>query len=990
MSSGESPVAGQRRIPSRRKSQVALGVVAALVVVVFSFGGFVAGLLTDSWWFRDLGHHSVWTKRIFTTALLFAVGVVVSGLLGTLIAATVTRSTPINPPDEGAARLRLLVGGRPRSLRGAGVGALVLLMAPALAGNTSTVLLLVNGDAGVGPKDPLFGRPLGFYFFVLPFLRALTGWLLALLAVSILAALVAAYLVGAWRPGRRGGELPSGLRRLVGGLAAAWFVLRGIGYLLDRWSLVSSGRGYVDGPGATDLRTRLPGLAVLAGVAFVVAVIIVIGTVRRDIVPSVVGGLAWLIVAVVVLQVVPRAYNQIEVRPNSPGIERQPIQRNVNATRAAYGLSTIDTRDLDVAPSESVEEAPALAAELTANARIWGPAQRTIAAFNKVVSLDYLRVIDVDMDRYMIDGREQLVAVGARDRVALKSETWSQKHLERTHGYGVMVAPAGEVVGEGEPRIVASGIGKSAISAREPRLYVGEDATSYVVVGTPSEVDVAALDAPAADADTKTSTAKYTGKGGVAIGGFWKKAVFALHFGDRNLLLRSVPSTGKVMYVRDVRARAEKLAPFLRFGADPYPVVLADRVVWVLDGYTVSDRYPYAQRFTTGSVLDVRSGLSRGGFNYVRAAVRVVIDAYDGDVKMYRVAGRGSDPLIDAWARTYPSLFTPSSQLEKDRPGLSAHLRYPEDLLRLQSTALGRYHVTTAAAFVDLANDWTPSIAAPVASAANDPSAAAAIAPRPVADERRSEDRAQVDPDDDAQVAAPLYLRHRYPGEAAPTFVLQQSLELRRSTGQRRLLRAIVVADTNSDRFGRLRVLLVPAAAEALGPARAFDRMRANPRVSTIETQLGQVGSQVNFGDVQVLATKAGLVYQRPMFLKPESSDLQELKYVLVLAGNRVTIEPSVASAFEKALTGSVGSSTASRPTATPSTPAETPTETPVDATPVDANATMGELLDDAAASLAAAETALKDGDLGLYQQRVDDARRQIDAARDASKTTTS
>ncbi len=976
-------MSGLRRVPSRRKSQIALAAVAALLIVVFSFGGFVAGLLTDSWWFRDLGHHSVWTTRIVTTAVLFAVGVVMTSLLGTLIAATVTRSTPINPPDQSAARLRMLFGGRSRSLRIAGVGALVLLMAPALAGNTSTVLLLINGDASVGPKDPLFGRPLGFYFFVLPFLRALTGWLLALLAVSILATLVAAYLVGAWRPGRRGGELPHGLRRLVGGLAAAWFVLRGVGYLLDRWSLVSSGRGYVDGPGATDLRTRLPGLAVLAGVAFVVAVIIVIGTVRRDVLPSIVAGLAWLIVAVVVLQVVPRAYNQLEVRPNSPGIERTPIQRNLNATRAAYGLASIDSKDLKTAPSESADEAPALAAELTANARIWGPAQRTIAAFNKVVSLDYLRVIDVDMDRYVIDGREQLVAVGALDRVGLKSETWSQKHLERTHGYGVMVAPAGEVVGEGEPRIVASGLRKSAISAREPRLYVGEDATSYVVVGTPSEVDVAALDAPAADGSATVKAARYTGRGGVPIGGFWKKAVFALHFGDRNLLVRSVPSTGKVMFVRDVRARAEKLAPFLRFGADPYPVVLADRVVWVLDGYTVSDHYPYAQRFATGAVLDVRSGLTRGGFNYVRAAVRVVIDAYDGDVKMYRAAGRGTDPLIDAWARTYPSLFAPSSQLEKDRPGLSAHLRYPEDLLRLQSSALGRYHVTTAAAFVDLANDWTPSIAAPVSSGTNDPSATSAASSTPAVDERRSEDRAQVDPDDDAQVAAPLYLRHRYPGQSAPTFVLQQSLELRRSTGQRRLLRALIVADTDTDRFGRLRVLLVPAAAEALGPARAFDRMRANPRVSTIETQLGQVGSQVNFGDVQVLATTAGLVYQRPMFLKPESSDLQELKYVLVLAGNRVTIEPSVAAAFEKAL--NVTATVPATAETTPSTPAETPTETPVDA-----NATVGELLDNAAASLAAAETALKDGDLGLYQQRVEDARRQIEAARDASKTKTS
>lgn len=984
MSSGGSPVFGQRRSPSRRTSQVALAVVAAVVVVVFSLGGFVAGLLTDSWWFRDLGHHAVWTTRITTTAVLFAVGVVVSVLLGTLIGATVTRSVPINPPDQAAARLRMLFGGRPRSLRVAGVGALALLMAPALAGNTSTVLLLIHGDAGVGPKDPLFGRPLGFYFFVLPFLRALTGWLLALLAVSIVAALVVAYLVGAWRPGRRGGELASGLRRLVGGLAAAWFLLRGVGYLLDRWSLVSSGRGYVDGPGATDLRTRLPGLAVLAGVAFVVAVIIVVGTVRRDVVPSIVGGLAWLIVAVVVLQVVPRAYNQLEVRPNSPGIERRPIQRNVNATRAAYGLASIETQDLNTAPSESAAQAPALAAELTANARIWGPALRTIAAFNKVVSLDYLRVIDVDMDRYMIDGREQLVAVGALDRVALKSETWSQKHLERTHGYGVMVAPAGEVVGEGEPRIVASGIRKSAISAREPRLYMGEDATSYVVVGTPSEIDVASLDAAAGNASAKASAAKYTGKGGVAIGGFWKKAVFALHFGDRNLLVRSVPATGKVMYVRDVRARAEKLAPFLRFGADPYPVVLADRVVWVLDGYTVSDHYPYAQRFATGSVLDVRSGLSRGGFNYVRAAVRVVIDAYDGDVKMYRAAGRGTDPLIDAWARTYPSLFASSGQLEKDRPGLSAHLRYPEDLLRLQSSALGRYHVTTAAAFIDLANDWTPSIAAPVSSAANDATAAAGTSPTAGAPEPRSEDRAQVDPDADAQVSAPLYLRHRYLGQSAPTFVLQQSLELRRSTGQRRLLRALVVADTNADPFGRLRILPVPASAEALGPARAFDRMRANPRVSTLETQLGQVGSQVNFGDVQVLATTAGLVYQRPMFLKPESSDLQELKYVLVLAGNRVTIEPSVAAAFEKALTGSTGAPT---PSATPSTPSATPS-TPTK-TPLDANATVGELLDGAAASLSAAETALKDGDLGLYQQRVEDARRQIDAAREASKTKT-
>ena len=976
MSPGGSPVVGDQLHPSRRGSQIALAIVA-LVVATLTLGGYVSGLLTDSWWFRDLGHHSVWTTRELTTLVLFIIGAVVTGLVGALIARTISRAIPFTPPDQSSARLRMLFGARPRLLVAAGIGALVMLLAPALAGNTSTVLLLLNGDPTVGPKDPLFGRPLGFYFFVLPFLRALTGWLLALLAVAIFATLVLAGLVGAWRPGRRGGDLPSGPRRLVGLLAAAWFAIRSVGYVLDRWSLVSNGRGYVDGPGATDLRTRLPGLAVLCAVTLVVAVIIVFGTFRRDVVPSFVGGGAWLVVALVVLQIVPRAYNQIEVRPNSPGIERKPIQRNVDATRAAYGLTSIEQQDL-ATPSQSAASTPSLATELVENARIWGPAARTIAAFNKVVSLDYLRVIDVDMDRYAIDGREQLVAVGALGRVALKSETWSQKHLERTHGYGVMVAPAGEVVGEGEPRIVASGLGASPVSAKQPRLYVGEDVSSYVVVGTPSEVDLAPTQPSATDASATKKSTGYSGDGGVAIGGFWKKAVFALHFGDRNLLVRSVPSTGRVMYVRDVRARAEKLAPFLRFGGDPYPVVLADRVVWVLDGYTVSDHYPYAQRFETSSVLDPGSGLRTGGFNYVRAAVRVVVDAYDGDVTMYRSGRAGADPLINAWARAYPSLFAPATQLERDRPGLSAHLRYPEDLLRLQSSALGRYHVTTASAFVDLANDWTPSIAAPVSSTINDPAnATPATAIRDTATQR-TEDRAQVDPDDDAVVAAPLYLRHRYPGQRRPTFALQQTLELRRSTGQRRLLRAIIVADNNTDPFGKLRILRVPATAEALGPARAFDRMRANPRVSTIETQLGQVGSEVNFGDVSVLATSDGIVYQRPLFLKPESSDLQELKYVLVLAGNRVTIETSVAAAFAKALSGT--GPIASAPDLSSSSPT---TEAP------STSKTVVELLDDAATSLSDAESALKDGDLGRYQQLVNDARRQIEAARLASETKT-
>jgi uncharacterized protein len=726
-----------------------------------------------------------------------------------------------------------------------------------------------------------------------------------------------------------------------------------MGFLLDRWMLASRGRGYVDGPGATDLRTKLPGLIVLAVISFIVAMVVLVASLRHEPVIAAVAAGSWVVVAVVVLQIVPPIYRQIEVRPNSPGIEATPVQRNVSATRAAYGLGDVDTSELQAPTS-----APSyLANELAQNARIWGPSLRTTAAFNKVSSLDYLRVLDVDMDRYVIDGREQLVAVGALDRVSLRRDTWSQKHLERTHGFGVVMAPAGDVVGEGEPRLVASGVRPSTIRASESRIYFGEDASSYVIAGTDAERDVAKADRVGA---------VYRGARGVAVGGFWKRAAFALRFGDRNLLLRSVPSSGKVLYVRDVRERAAKLAPFLRFGADPYPVVLSDRIVWVLDGYTVSSNYPYAQRFNTSLVLDPRSGLVDHGFNYVRAAARVVIDAYDGGVAIYRTGPAGTDPIIDAWGRTYRGLIRPATQLAKDRPGLVAHLRYPEDLLRLQSAALGRYHVTNGADFVDLANDWTPSIAAPSTSSSEADRAKAtrvATDPQPVT---RVDDRAEVDPDDDSVVAAPLYLRHRYPGEARPSFVLQQTLELRRTTGQRRLLRAVIVADVGSTGTGRLRLLRIPATAEALGPARAFDRMRANPKVSTIETQLGQVGSKVNFGDVQVLPTDAGIVYQRPLFLRPEASDLEELKYVLVLAGNRVTIAPTVAEAFRSALAGS--------PVAAPEPTSETPTAV--------VSGSVEDLLAAASASLDAADAALASGDLGTYQRRVNDAKRQIDAAR--------
>ena len=957
-------VAFRRRQTNQPSRGRPLGlIVLAVAFVLGAISRLVASLLTDAWWFADLRFGSVFRTQVLTTIGLFVVGAVIVGGLGIAVVHALGRAAPSDPPDAMALRMWLTFGRRPTLAAVAAISGLIVVLAPALAHNTSIALLMLHGNGNAGPRDPVLNRPLGFYLFELPFLRALTGWFLSVAALFVVVLIVGAHMVGAWRPGEPGGRLPSSLRRWVSIFAANWFVLRGIGFLLDRWHLVASGSGYVDGPGATDLRTRMPGLLILAGISFLVAVAILYGATKHDLVVPGVAVAVSLVATLILGQLVPRVYAQLEVKPNSPGIERRPIQRNVDATRAAYGLSEVFESTLVGAETSPSQASPAVVRrvsnELVDNARIWGPVGRTSAAFNKVLSVDYLRVLDVDMDRYMIDSREQLVAVGAVDRFALPGETWSQRHLERTHGYGVMVAPAGEVVGEGEPKLVSTGLRAGAVSAKQPRLYFGEGTDAYAIVGTSAEVD-----------PIGSQRSRHVGRGGVSVGGFVKKAVFALRFGDRNLLVRSVPANARVMYVRDVRARAEKLAPFLRYGADPYPVVLRDRVVWVLDGYTVTNNYPYAQRFNTDAALDPRSGLANGGFNSVRAAVRVVIDGYDGDVTMYRMAPVGSDLILDAWAKAYPGLFRASAQLERDRPGLTAHLRYPEDLFRLQSLALGRYHVNTSAEFVDPANDWTPSLAAP--STSDDKASSGSLAPAAPASTavRRAEDRAQVDPDAESNVADPLYLRHRYPGQSAASFVLQQTLELRRSTSQRRLLRSVIVADVGADNpGGRLRLLRIPASVEVLGPAQAFDRMRANPKVSTLETQLGQVGSKVNFGDVQVLPTEAGVIYQRPLFLKPEASVIEELKYVLVLAGSKVTIEPSLRSAFSTAL--------GVRDGVTPSVPSTSGTNpsTVNDPPPSTSGQSSEQLLRAASDALDAADAALKSGDLGLYQKRVDEAR---------------
>ncbi len=873
-----------RGTPGRGRTILIVGAVV-LFFGITSLRG-IAGFYTDYLWFDSLHLAGVWRgvlgaklalAAIFTGTffVLMWVNLVIADRLAPPF-------RPAGPEEEFIERYHELIGGRTGWVRAGTAGLLALIAGPPVAGEWNSWLLFTNGGS-FGIKDPQFDTDIGFYVFKLPFLSFLTGWLFAALLIVLIVTTVAHYLNGGIRVSARRNRVTPQVKAHLSVLLGLLALVKAGGYWLQRFDLTVSTRGFVDGAGYTDAKAQLPAINLLLLISVASFALFIVNIWRRGWTLPILGVGLWALIAVVAGAIYPQFIQRFQVTPNEPDREGPYIERNIAATREAIGLSE---DDVEITPFDLNTDKDSI--DLVANAdtvrniRIWDPSPAVLGkTFPQLQRVrDYYRVNDVDVDRYEIDGVQTQVVLSVRDlnTAGVPRTSWAARHLTYTHGYGAIVAPANAKEPSGEPRFIARDVpyatDADSLELEQPAVYFGENLSQYVIVGSKQQ-ELNYQD----DEDTKY--ASYEGADGVKIDNLVRRAAFALRFGDANPLISDqITGDSKILLVRDIRERASALAPFLHYDADPYPVISEGRVKWVLDAYTTTARYPYAQRADT-TQLTANSGLDHS-FNYVRNSVKAVIDAYDGRVDFYVMPV--DDPIIEAYRGAFPELFMDFAEMPLD---LQQHLRYPEDLFRVQTNMWGKYHVGVAGDFYTGNDYW---------DVARDPGTTGAAAGTQTTDAQGNviaTREARIDP---------YYLFTKLPGAEEPQFILLRPYVPTSQRDDNQLLTAFMVGKSDGDDYGKLQVFVMPRDQLPNGPALVQGEIQRDPAVSEAETILSGQGSSVGFGSLTAIPIDGGLVYVRPFYVTSTQTEVPGLEKVIVYFEGDVvirdTLEQALAAVF--------------------------------------------------------------------------------------------
>ena len=807
-----------------------IGLLLVGLLVVLGLAGGLVNLLTDLQWFSALGLSSVLTTRLWAQVGLFVAGYVafaVPAVVSILIARRVAPRVPVR--RLGALEL-------PDASRAITIGliAVALLLALISAGAWSsawdTILLWANGGS-FGVTDPHFGHDIGFYVFGLPFWRFLQGWGVASL-VAILLLTFGAYAAGALRWQLR---LTIPVRVHLTILGALLLLVIASGYQLDIAELSFSTRGMgaeLQGASYTDLNAQQPAYIILTVVAGLAAILVLANIWFRTLWLLVFAAAGWVALSILVGGIYPAAVQSLQVSPNELSLEKPQIAANIAATRAAFQLDAVPVKSF----TGSQPLSRALFTDNSAtlqNLRLWDyrPLLDTISQTQILRS--YYDFTDVDIDRYAINSAERQVMLSARELAPTEGQTWTNQHLFYTHGYGLVAVPVNAVTPEGQPDYLVSGINQQGqLPVGEPRIYFGEAESSYVVTGTKT----AEFDYPVGEDQNATTTWK--GSTGVGVGGFFNRLLFAIRFGDLNLLISNqLTDTSQILFRRTLEERVQAIAPFLTYDRDPYLVSADGRLLWIWDAYTTSDHYPNSQPLD-GDLFT--------GMNYVRNSVKVVIDAYDGSVRFYIADPK--DPIINAWSRIFPQLFQPLSSMS---PDLLAHLRYPEDLFTAENTQYLLYHVPGNVAGAETLYSKQDRWA--LASQQTDVSGA-------------------------STVVEPYYVIMKLPGESNAEFVLIQPLV----TAGRNNMIAWVVARMDPGHYGERIAFRFPTDTSTFGPAQIQARINQDSTVSAQFTLWSQAGSSVVRGNLLVLPMGDSILYVEPIFLRSTSTSQPEFKRVIL------------------------------------------------------------------------------------------------------------
>jgi uncharacterized membrane protein (UPF0182 family) len=955
----------RRRAFGRISGRVVLIIVAVLLFGLIVFGRALARFYVDYLWHDSLGRSDVFWGVLWTKLGLFvafvALFLLFAGLNLYIADRTAPRAFPANvhPYVE---RFHEMFGHRLRLVRYGTAAVLALFLALPAAGHWQDWMLFRNSTS-FGVKDAQFDTDVGFYVFELPFISFVIDWMFAAMIVVLLLTLAAHLLNGGVLFASSTPSVRAATKAHLAVLLAVLAALKAADYWLTRYQLTNERRGFVQGATYAVVKAQLPALMLLVLIALLTAGLF-LSTIRtnRWRLPLVASAL-WLVVLLVGGLIYPALVQSLVVRPNQADREAPYIERNVIATRRAMGLGDVVVEPVTFGTLTAAEVASDLAP--LKDVRLLNPVEMKSRFRVDEGQVAGLAIDDLDVDRYKLDGaadEEVLIAARELDLAGSANQSWQGRHLVNTRGCGIVMAPVSRVTASDRPDY-------QDVELVRPELYFSPSLTSYAIART-DEAERGCGD-----------DSVYEGTLGVRMSSFARRAAFALAFLDYNVVgSGAINAESQMLWVRDVRDRVAKLAPFLSFDGDPYPVVIDGAVTWVLDGYTSTGSFPYAQRI--GNVeLTANSGISRDA-NYVRNSVKATVDAYDGSVTFY--AADDEDPILQAWRSAFPDLFTPISAMPTE---LRSHLRYPEDLFRVQTDLYSKYQLAPEN-FFQREGAWS------VAQAPN-------VAPRVSSSTSLSgelEDEAtatEFATESQAARFVPYYTMFRNRVTGRNEFVLLRPFVPFSRDDARTELQAFMTASSDPESYGRLTAYVVQGDLPE-GPVRVSSQAELEPLISReISLQDNEEsGTQVRFGDMQLVPIADGLVFVRPFYIELQQQGqiplVTEYRFVIVSYNEEAVHAPTLSEAFAALFPGfdaDVGDRVPG--------PAdeEVPDETVPDdddgavdepepdpeRPPVDADASAAELLAEAEALFTEAEAGLRaDGDLGAYQQRIDEARQLI------------
>ena len=939
----------EARQPASR-SRVTLLITVAVVVVLIIIFFIFASLYTDWLWFDQLGYLNVLTTQWIASTVMFLIGFFVMAVPVFISIEVAFRWRPVYAKLNAQLDRYQQVIEPLRRLAMYGIPAVFGLFAGvATSSRWALALEWINGTPS-GKVDPQFHLDISFYLFALPFYQAAVAFASAVVLISGIAALATSYLYGALRFNGREVRISRSARIQLATTGAVYLALQSVSIWLDQYSTLSSKTSSTlfEGASYADVNAVIPGRAILAGIAALVAVLFIITAVIGRWRLPIVGTALLLVSGLLIGSVYPWIVQKFQVEPSVRTLEAPYITRNIAATRDAYGVAAVKEEPYS-ATTNAQPGALRNDAATTANIRIIDPAlvSDSFAQLERIKQY-YQFAPHLDVDRYTINGKSQDTVIATRELNQANTgapQSWYNNTLVYTHGYGVVAAYGNQRSAEGLPVFLESGIPSTgALGKFEPRIYFGEKSPTYSIVGAPKGAGNIELDYPSGDqGNDRNASTTFSGDGGPKLDNVFKRLIYAIKFQSEQIFLsEGVSNSSQILYTRSPADRVQKAAPYLTLDTDPYPAIVDGKVAWIVDGYTTSENYPYsAVQQLSNAISDTYTPapqLALDNINYIRNSVKATVDAYSGKVTLY--AWDVKDPILKTWQKIFPSTLKPISEMSAQ---LISHVRYPADLFKVQREILGAYHVTDSDTFYSSSDAWiTP----------NDP----------------------VSPAATAKLQPPYYLTMKLPGATSPAFSLYSTyIPNSKGAGTSNVLTGYLAANADAgvtagevaSGYGKLTLLALPKQESVPGPGIVQTNFNTDTAVANQLALLRRGDTTVEQGNLLTVPVGGGLLYVQPVYVRSTAdTSYPVLRKILVSFGNKVAFEDTLDAALNSLFGGDSGAvaGDGSIPT-TPTVPGTPPTTPTIPGSSAALKAALG----DVQTALANRATALKSGDLSAY-----------------------